>query len=180
MAFEYIKRIYVAFKESKWAFQRSVFAIFFIVFTLIPAYHTYTWNVPPDEKLFKAEGELFFEPVLGGGSYTGLKTKEGKIMFTCETTIGKNDDCIWDNAIKSSIQGKQATVYWYRQRYFLWFHRDRLVELWIGNDSFVSRAKTQRTFDVCKDADIWLVPLMFFAYVVADAVYRRIYRGREK
>lgn len=180
MALEYVRRIYVALKKSEWKWQRTVFALFYITDILIPAYHTYTWQIPPDGKLIKTQGELFFEPVLGRGSLTGLRTREGKMMFTCETTIGRNNDCIWDDTIKPSIQGKQATVYWYRQRYFLWAHRNRLVELWVGNNSFISRAQSQKTIDVCKDADMWLVPLALLAYVAADAMYRRIYRRKKK
>jgi len=181
MVFEYIKQKYIAFRKSEFAWHRSAIVIIYIGYILIPSYYKFTWQIPPTEALFKAEGELFIRPIPGRGSLTGLKTPNGESLFTCETTIGKNDDCIWDGKIEKSVEGKQATIYWYRQQYYLWICRDRLVELWVGNDAIVSRARTQKTFNTIKNVNMWLIPVSFLGCFVLDALIRMaFFRRREK
>jgi hypothetical protein len=176
MILEYVKQKFVAFKESEWKWTRIFIAILFIGNFLIPAYHSFTAQIPPAKELLKAEGKLFFQPVPGKGSLTGLKTINGEVMFTCEDTFFDDKDCVWDEKIERAIQGKVATAYWFRQPSYLWMQRDRLVELWVGSDSTISRAQTQRKIDNNKDTFMWLVPISFLGCFVLDAYVRRVDR----
>ena len=181
MIFEYIRQKFIAFKKSEYAWHRTAIVIIYTGYFLIPACQNFTWKIPPNEALLKAEGELCIRPIPGKGSLTGLKTPNGERLFTCETTIGKYNDCIEDDKIIPSIEGKQATVYWYRQPYYLWIHRDRLVELWVGNDAIVSRAQTQQTFDIIKRIDTWLIPVSILGCFILDILIRMsFFRRREK
>ena len=180
MALEYVRRIYTAFMKSEWKWPRIFAIIVFIANVPIPAYHSFTAKIPPDGELLKTEGELFFKSVSNDDNLTGLRTHSGDVLFTCENTFFSSKDCVKTDNIKQSIQGRQATVYWFRQPSYLWIHKNRLAELWVGSDVVVSRAVTQRRINISKETWIWIIPAALLLFIGVDALLLRINTRRKK
>lgn len=147
---------------------------------LIPAYHTIRHQVPPDAELRKTEGELIFRHVPKEGSLTGIKTVDGEFLFTCKDYYSGKNYCLADNKLEPVIQGKQATVLWYRQPAYLWMDRNRLVELRVGNDTIVSRAQTERWINVSKRVMWWEAVIGFVLFVALDVYAARYFKRRGK
>jgi len=114
------------------------------------------------------------------GTYTGLKTTDGEILFSCKTALGGHHTCVWDKKIKERIQGKHGTVLWYKMPVFLWIQRDRLVELWVDNEKIVSREKTQSRFDHASKFAFWELPCLFFMFIGVDFFFKRLVKRRIK
>jgi hypothetical protein len=180
MFLEYFKRKYTAFMKSEWKWPRICTVFIYIFMILVPAYHSLTAHIPPDGELLKAEGQLFFESVPRKGNYTGLKTPDGDMLFTCENMYFGSKDCIWDSKIIQSIQGRQATVYWFQQPSYLWIQKNRLVELQVGRDVVFSRDKAQEFIDINKSTYAWALPITLLIFIGLDALLLKFYTKGEK
>ena len=165
-----LKQIWIKYYSSKW---RWVLAMLIDVFMLlIPDLYAMTAKLPPDNKLLQSSGVVYFERIDRRGSLTGLKTAGGEMLFTCRERVGAYHDCRMNNWPEElqRIQGKFATILWYRQPIYLFTEQNRLVEWRVNNEQLISREQTQKDFDYASKFPIGK-HIFFWSLIIGLDIY---------
>lgn len=118
------------------------FAIAIFVFgMLIPNYYLWSANVPVLENLNRIQGILVHQKVSNRrGWKVGLAHGDDLMSFTCSDRIGLRHTCYADRMKLSDHEdweGRLATVWWYEQPIYLFTTQRRLVQVDIGDTTFL-------------------------------------------
>ncbi len=155
-----------------------IIILFYIFMILIPAMYSITSKLPPDDELLQSSGVLSFEYVPRKGTLTWLKTPNGDMLFTCRDKMGSSNDCYLKKEVEQRIQGKFATILWYRHPIYFWTEQNRLVELRVNNEAVISRETTQNDLNRHSKWAIWQSIILFIAFIGIDIFFSRLYKKK--
>lgn len=163
-----IQELMNRFVKSKWHLISLSLIYAFLI--LILFLYTIFYKVPPYNELHRSEGIVFFKSVPKRGSLTGLATTTGKVFFTCRSPFGKsNHDIPVHPEVLNNLEGKRATVLWYRRPMYIGSSANYLIDLQVDDQRVISREMMLDSMEI--DAKLALL-FSFAALITFIILYR--------
>lgn len=142
-----------------------------LIIIWIPAYYSWTLDVPTVENMKKSEGKLVYKYQYRSDNIIGLDNGVSIEYYSCRRDgLSNKSGCLAERIIRP-MEGAYAEILWFEQKSYPWKKYRRLMQLTVNGEVKYDLAKAMRLVDFAKESAFWI----FFVVLVCSIIVVRAY-----